>query len=225
MTTLSSLHKGIGRAIFPGLFGLLLSFAPTVQASPTIVIADLDNADANTITYQDNSLLTTLVVGEDYRENYYKPYPSHGGYAVVNGSGQYFDKILTYTGAASGVTSTLQFLVTNNTPSSWSDYHIELWDSGFSTKLASSVIPLTANDQFISSQNVDGVVSFWAPGSHDVMETGSYSIAADLYAINGAADGSIGIRQVATVPEPGTFALLSFGLAGLLGYRRSKAVA
>lgn len=213
--------RSLQKSLRYGSLALLLSAAPMGQANAAISIVDI-YSDNNIITSQDNSVPTSLIVDESYGELTWVPYPSHDGYAVVNSNFQYFDKLLTYTDAISGTSSTLQFNVTNNTLSSWSDYHIELWDSTFTTRLSSSLVTGYINDQFTSSDNTGGVVSFWAPGSHNPLETGAYAIETDLYAINDAANGSIGIRQVATVPEPASMALVGIGLAGLLGYRRAN---
>jgi hypothetical protein len=221
MKTFSVSNRGLRKTLRYGLLALSLSVAPTLQANAAITILDL-YTDANVINSQDNSVPTTLVVNEDYNELTWIPYPSHDGYAVVNSSLQYFDKVVTYTGAVSGTQSTLQFNVTNTTPWEWSDYHIELWDSTFTTKYTTIALSDYSTDQFLNKDYQNGVVSFWSPGSHNPAETGTYSISTDLYAISGAADGTLGIRQVATVPEPGTVMLMGFGALGMMGMRKAK---
>ena len=220
MTALSTSHQGLRKTLRYGLLALLLSVAPMGQANAAITVTDL-YADNNTITGQLNPD-PNVTVFEDYNELTRIPYPSHDGYAIVNSSYQYFDKLVTYTGATSGTSSQLLFQVYNSTPWAWSDYHIELWDSTFTTRLTTLSVT-SGNDQFTSSNNVGGVISFYAPGSHNSLETGNYWITTDLYAINGTADGQFGIRQVATtVPEPGTIMLMGIGALGMFGVKNAK---
>jgi hypothetical protein len=221
MKTLSASLR-LRKSLRYGLLALLLSFAPLGQANAAILIADVHNTDANTIVSQDNTLPTLLTVTENYQENTWTSYPSHDGYALVNSSLQYFDKIVTYTGAASGTQSTLTFVVTNSTPWAWSDYHLELWNSDFTTRYTTINLSAYSTDQFTNKDYTGGIVSFYAPGSHNPTEVGTYSISTDLYAINGSTDGSFGIRQVATVPEPGTIMLLGIGGLGMLGMKYGK---
>ncbi|NTU54438.1 MAG: PEP-CTERM sorting domain-containing protein [Chlorobiaceae bacterium] len=230
MKTSTSSSLELKKAVRIGLLGLLFSMVPVLQANAVnpLRITDLNNTDANTIISQSNPSPNLLVVSEDYNESYLTPYSSFGGYAVVNASEQYFDKVLNFIHIAPETSVTLQFLVTNTTPYTWSDYHIEFWDSTFTSRLTGINILGYSTNQFDNGNESNGVISFWYPGAHvgaPVEEVGEYMVHVDLYGVYGATDGAIGIRQVATVPEPGMFALLSFGLAGLLGYRRSKAVA
>jgi hypothetical protein len=226
MTTLSTSSRGLRKTLRFGFLALLLSVAPTVQANAAIVsITDQNPLDSNSISsslYDDGT--KTLTVNEDYNETHTIPYTSHDGRAVVNSANQFFDKVVNYTGAVSGDTSTLQFNVTNTTPWKWSDYHIELWNSDFTTRYTTISLSDYSTNQFGNKDYTNGVVSFWdnPPVSHDPLETGTYSISTDLYAINGTANGTLGIRQVATVPEPGTVMLLGIGALGMFGVKNAK---
>jgi hypothetical protein len=226
MTTLSEPKLRLRKSLRYGLLALLLSVAPTVQANAaTITITDQNPADLNSITGQNyNDLSNTLVVTENYNETHLIPYPSHDGMAVVNSSLNYFDKVITFSGVTSSPT-TLQFVVTNTTPYNWSDYHIELWNSTFTTRLSSSLVTSYSNTVFTNMSNSGGIVTFWAPGSQSgnpADGVGTYTIQANLLAVNGSGDGSFGIRQVATAPEPGTIMLLGIGGLGMLGMKHAK---
>jgi hypothetical protein len=221
VTTLSTSSRGLRKTLRYNILALLLSVAPTVQANAEISIVDVYNTDANVIQSQFNFNPTILLVNEDYKELTRIPYPSHDGSAIVNSSSQYFDTVVTYTGA-SVEPSMFQFRVTNTTPWQWSDYHFELWDSTFTTRLDSSVITSYNGSPLTNSQNIGGVVSFLAPFSQNPSETGVYLLGINLQAIGGA-DGNFGIRQVATtVPEPGTIMLMGIGAVGMMGVRNAK---
>jgi hypothetical protein len=222
MNTVSAAHQGLRPAIRYSTLTLLLSVAPTVQAlavGPGMSISDKYDGDTNTILSTSNSNPLILIVNEDYNEQTVIPYLSHDGSALVNSSLQYFDKVVTYRGAVSGVLSSIEFNVSNSTSLKWSDYHLEFWNSDFTSKITGLSVGY-GNDQFANSDYTNGVISFYAPGSHDQAETGQYWISTDLYNINGV-NGSFGIRQVATsTPEPGSMALIGVGMMALLKYRR-----
>ena len=198
----------------------LLLFSSQAQA---ILITDRWSGDQNTITasFQDD-VNHIFHWEEDYNEDNLIPYPSTGGYAVVNAPGNpgcpagteacYFDKVLTLEGE-SGI---WEFQIgVFNTPQSarfkWSDYHFEFYDPLFQQPLDNALLDVQ-NDIFSILEIMPDAV--WLsggtqfPGQHNLI-----TVISNLDPFGGV--GSIGIRQVATTPEPTTLALLSLGLAGL----------
>lgn len=192
----------------------------SVQAAD-ITIVDVNTGDLNTIVSasQDGN---KLLVNENYAERYTVPYDSHDGNAVINEFGGYFDKKITITGWDPNVNITLKFAVANQTQWSWSDYHFEFWNESFTQRLDLNVID--ANNDIFSNEKIDAkMVTFWAPAWQQVGQTGNYSLtfAPDL---SGLGTQTFGIRQVATVPEPETYAMLlaGLGILGALGRRRKN---
>lgn len=192
----------------------------SVQAA-SISIVDVNTGDLNTIvsSSQDGN---KLLVNENYAERYTVPYDSHDGNAVINEFDGYFDKKITITGWDPNVNITLKFAVANQTQWSWSDYHFEFWNDSFTQRLDLNVID--ANNDIFSNEKIDAkMVTFWAPAWQQVGQTGNYSLtfAPDL---SGLGTQTFGIRQVATVPEPETYAMLlaGLGILGALGRRRKN---
>lgn len=192
----------------------------SVQAA-SISIVDVNTGDLNTIvsSSQDGN---KLLVNENYAERYTVPYDSHDGNAVINEFDGYFDKKITITGWDPNVNITLKFAVANLTQWSWSDYHFEFWNDSFTQRLDLNVID--ANNDIFSNEKIDAkMVTFWAPAWQQVGQTGNYSLtfAPDL---SGLGTQTFGIRQVATVPEPETYAMLlaGLGILGALGRRRKN---
>ena len=192
----------------------------SVQAAD-ITIVDVNTGDLNTIVSasQDGN---KLLVNENYAERYTVPYDSHDGNAVINEFGGYFDKKITITGWDPNVNITLKFAVANQTQWSWSDYHFEFWNESFTQRLDLNVIDV-GNDIFNNKKKDSKMVTFWAPAWQQVGQTGNYSLtfAPDL---SGFGTQTFGIRQVATVPEPETYAMLlaGLGILGALGRRRKN---
>ena len=207
----------------------LLLFSSQAQA---ILITDRWSGDQNTITYSFQDDYNQIFHWEeDYNEDNLIPYPSTGGYAVVNAPGNpgcpagteacYFDKVMTLEGET-GIWE-FQVGVFNTSPFDWSDYHIEFYDPLFQQPIDNALLDVQ-NGIFSVVEVMPNAV--WFSGgtqySGPMYLQNLITITADLNPFGGV--GSIGIRQVTTIPEPTTLAILSLGLVGLgFARRRTKA--
>ena len=208
----------IRRAIF---LGLLLSILP-IGAAQAITITDRWTGDLNIITgVTQNNANNTLSVSEDYNEDNLIPYPSHDGNAVVDHDPgepiHFFDKVVDLQGATGDWL--FQFTVTNTTQWNWSDYHFAFYDAQFLNPIDMTNILFGWSNTVIfqnSSLN-QNELQFWAPANQVVGQTADYRLALHL----GQLPTTFGIRQIATVPEPTTLALMALGL-GVLGLRRDR---
>jgi len=196
-----------------------------------ILITDRWSGDQNTITgsFQDDSN-HIFYWEEDYNEDNLVPYSASDGFAVVNAPGDpgcpagteacYFDKVLTLEGEV-GIWE-FQIGVFNTSPFNWSDYHFEFYDPLFQQPLDNALLDVQ-NGIFPVIEIMPNAV--WLSGgtqfSGPAYLQNLITVTSDLDPFGGV--GSIGIRQVATTPEPTTIALLSFGLAGL-GFARKRMI-
>ena len=204
-----------------------LLFSSQAQA---ILISDRWAGDQNTIRFLTQDDINRIFYWEeDYNENNLIPYPSSVGYAVVNAPGDpgcpagteacYFDKIITLEGET-GIWK-FQAAVFNTSPFDWFDYHLEFYDPLFQQPLDNALLDVQ-NGIFPVIEVMPNAV--WFSGgtqfSGPMYLQNLITITADLDPFGGV--GSLGIRQVATTPEPTSLALLSLGLAGLGFARRKK---
>lgn len=188
-----------------------------------VTVVDLDTTDLNSIIRQEHGDHTNYIF-EDYNETGLLPYRSHDGYGIVDPTldpndpdhSVWFNKQVFKDGAT-GIW-TLNFVVYNSGPYTWSDYHIELGSTaplvGWSN--ASGGI----NGAFFQNSALDGaVISWWAPGWQAQTQTQQFSVTLNLDNM----DDGFYIRQVATtVPLPPALWLLGSGLLGLIGVARCK---
>ncbi len=210
----------------------LFLWASSAQA---IVITDRWPGDLNTITGTvQNNAAQTFTVFEDYNEDNLIPYPSPNGYAVVDQDPgepvHYFDKIIDLQGEQGFWR--FDFEVLNTSPFLWSDYHFEFWDATFTNPIGGILVDVIGDlifpiDQamfqpdaiwFFDPQHCANPVNCQAPGQINV-----YSMILDLTAAQIDFNGSFGIRQIATTPEPASLALMCTCLAGIGFVRRRKA--
>lgn len=209
------------RVLSGSVFLLLLFFSGQAMAAGVNVV-DLNPADQNIITGVVNGADHTDIY-EDVNETFLVPYPSHDGYGIVNPAGGWFDKQVTNNGVAGPWV--LDFFVYNSGPYTWSDYHIEFWNAGFTERLnpgpallgyANFSVPPTG--ALFQNHGFDGTtISWWAPGWQAPGQTQQFNLTLDMSLM----PTIFGLRQVATtVPLPPALWLLGSGLLGLIGLKK-----
>jgi hypothetical protein len=198
-------------------------------------------AQAFTITYPvtDTNYAITNVSGHNVKEDYnaqslLKPFPSHGGAAVVDFSGEgapiYFDKVITFDDKDSKSNFELTFDVTNgidkgaNGKYTWDDYHFILINPQgvkFTSGQSAEFKGVTVSDTEVD-------LCFYPPGGKVIVpgDEGHFNLSLSIPDIPNGTTLIIELRQIATdtpvVPLPSTVLLLSSGLLGLVGWRRFR---
>ena len=191
-----------------------------------ILVTDRWQEDLNSMTgFGQNDATQLLAVGpENYGEDNLVSHPSPDGFAVVNqfpdpgcpAGTCWFDKIFMVEPDDPLGTWQFNFVVINTSPFVWSDYHFEFYDATFTTQIGGILVDAVDNLIFANQDimlNPDKVR--YSGGDQQTGVTNRFSLLVNLE----TAPAQFGIRQIATVPEPTTLALLSLGLAGL-GFRR-----
>ena len=217
------------------------------RANGSVVsLVDLNLTDAMSITSQ-TPVAGGITVTETYAETNLIPYdtqypilPDAGYFAIVapnptNPFYNYFDKVVTFSGALTNELFEFEFQILNSTPYDWRDYHFEIWNSTFTVRQTAPWFNNDPNnpqldlfsDQFTGLELHPDVGTFRSfPGSgeiHEVGETGIYKLKMNLYALANSDSGSFGMRQVATTtPEPASMAIFGIG-SGMLMYARRRA--
>ncbi|MCG5524353.1 PEP-CTERM sorting domain-containing protein [Ectothiorhodospira haloalkaliphila] len=204
-----------------------LCLVGAAQAS-TITLGPISvewNDDYDWEILDDNSSVDdrTLTLNERYGEQYRIPYPSQNGYAVVSQDLSFFDKIFSFDADDDERTGwTFHFDVLNETPWNWTDYHFVFYDETFTNRLDFSELLVEWDSEiFVNSAFDDNELEFWKPAIHGVGEVYRYTL---IFSGENALPETFGIRQIATVPEPGMVALFALGLitlAGTIQRRRS----
>jgi PEP-CTERM motif len=164
------------------------------------------------------------------------PFNSQGGYAAVTSAGRAFDITLQLSSFDDDPNNNWDQLfvtlnVLNDTPFAWSDFHVEFYDATFTNKLGLTLLQVgtgTATYPYFSNVVFDqsstygqyggAELHFWSStttqgvaASNQISFRWDWGNPGDLYAIG----DTIGVRLIATVPEPGTSALLGAGIGGL----------
>jgi len=218
----------IKRLCIVGMMGCLLL---TGQLAADVTISDLDVNDDNSITSVTSPMPGVLWVEEDYNELFLVPYPSHDGYAIVNQSGGFFDKVVHYSdGWEFGHMIHLEFDILNSGPYTWSDYHIEFRDLGLGTPMDVGWPGgySAGNSVFMNEHFGDNAYTAWSPGAVAPGQHLFVSLSVNLAHFAADPDnGEFGIRQIATtvIPVPGSVVIGAIGL-GMIGCwkrRRRKA--
>ena len=210
----------------------------------TITVSDLNLGDAMSITGITNTA-TGVTMTENYAESTLIPYtslvpifPDAGNMAIVTPTSTYFDKVVTYTGIASGELTEFQFEITNNTPYRWRDYHFEIWNDDFTARQQapwaspnpnSGNLPTLYSNKFTGLGIYPNIASFYSyPGSgerHGIGAMGIYTLRMELYSFTNSGTGTMGLRQIATtaVPEPASMAIFGLGFSFVMAARRKRA--
>ena len=189
-----------------------------------ILITDRWPGDLNTITFSLQDDINQIFYWEEnYSEDNLTSYHSDDVNAVVNTPNEqgcpegtevcYFDKVLTLEGEE-GIWE-FQIVVINTSPFDWSGYHFEFYDPLFQHPLDNELLDVISATFPVIEVMPNAV---WLSGA-TMTFIDLITLTADLDPSGGV--GSIGIRQVATIPEPSTLALICLGLAGIGFSRRS----
>ena len=208
----------------------------------TLTFTDLNLGDAMSITGVTNTA-NGVTVTESYGESHMIPYtslvpifPDAKDTALVTSAHTYFDKVVTYSGFASGDLAEFQFEITNNTKHNWWDYHYEIWNEDFTARQQapwaspnpnSGNLPTLYSDQFtglVIHPNVATFHSFAGSGEkHLKGELGIYTLRMELYSFTNSGSGTLGLRQIATtVPEPASMAIFGLGFSFVMASRRKR---
>ncbi|MCX5805180.1 MAG: hypothetical protein NT010_03790 [Proteobacteria bacterium] len=204
--------------------------AEAVRTQPPPTITDLNTSDLNSIVsqqywYDINTGKYILTVHEDYNEVRIIPYPSHDGYAIVNPQGGFFEKeISNVTGGGLN----LQFVVTNTTPYTWSDYHFLLMTEGATYNDSTGN---THSNPFVDGGFRDLGYPYPYNNNRELMFFSSTDWPAHVspgdtanfyFTITDPNNDPFTIWQVATtsVPIPGAILLFGPGLAGIALLRK-----
>ena len=227
---------------------LFLALAAASICTPanagTVSFSDLNLGDAMSITGITNTAYGVTVT-ESYGESTKIPYqslvpiyPDAGKTAFVTPTYTYFDKVVTYSGFASGDLVEFQFEITNNSHCPWTDYHFEIWNEDFTARQQapwaspnpnSGNLPTLHSDQFtglVIHPNVATFHSFAGSGElHEIGVMGTYTLRMELYSFTNSGNGTMGLRQVATnfVPEPASMAIFGLGFSFVMAARRKRA--
>ena len=181
---------------------LLLVMSGSAFGAITNVVKS--SSDSNTLTVDSGLGTNNVAVSEEYNETTLVPYPSHDGYAITNEFGVFFIKEVTVN---STELVTMNFVVTNNTPYTWSDYHFIFSDDV-------RLDPSDLGQRFITKTYENNELSFWAPDWIEPGETFAFTLHLNP-------TDNFTISQVATTtPIPGAFWMLGSGLLGLIGFRK-----
>jgi hypothetical protein len=182
---------------FTILLAILLSFAMIPLAFAQITgVTDLDQTDLNTINSQGQAGVA-YVLNETYGEDGLTPYPSHGGSAVVNDAGKFFEMEMTVDAAGNYMMS---IDLINASPYTWSDYHF-IFDEDIE-------VTFYATNAFDNSSYENHEVSFWTPGEIPAGQNFRFTFE---FTVNAA--GTYTLTQLATT-EAGAAAVPAVGLIG-----------
>ncbi len=212
-----------------------------VRANGSVVsLMDVNLTDAMSITGQ-TPVAAGITVTETYAETkrilydtQYPILPDAKTNAIV-APNNYFDKVVTFSGALPNELFEFEFQILNSTGYRWWDYHFEIWNSTFTVRQTSPWFNNDPNnpqldlfsDQFTGLELHPDVATFRKlPGLqefHEDGEIGIYKLKMNLYAFANSDSGSFGMRQVATTtPEPTSMAIFGIG-SGMLLYARRRA--
>jgi hypothetical protein len=192
-----------------------LLFSGTAHA---ILITDRWPGDLNTIgSVSQDDFNHIFFWEENYSEDNLTHNQTGESHAVVNSPDEpgcpagtqpcYFDKVLTLEGEE-GIWD-FQIAVINTSPFDWSGYIFEFYDPLFQQPLDNALLDVTSATFPVIEVMPNAVRLSGAKLTFIDLIT----LTADLDPSGGV--GSIGIRQIATVPEPAILALLCLGFAGV----------
>lgn len=191
---------------------LIFALATGTKAfGSTVLVIDMDDRDLNTIEDQFSTGSFSHKVIEDYNENYLSPWPSHGGYGIVNALGDRFDKDILF--GEQGWYE-ISFDVLNTTPYTWSDYHFFI---DIRTGLMAASSDVFTNWSSTESDDVYEV-SFWAPNYVAPGERVTFDFS---LRVGEEYKDFVTFDQLATTaPIPGAVWLLGSGLIFIFGLRK-----
>ncbi|TVR80807.1 MAG: PEP-CTERM sorting domain-containing protein [Rhodospirillales bacterium] len=200
------------------------------------------------LKYSIDKIYENNIVRVSYGEDERIPYPSENGAAVVgirDSKAKFFDIIVDLTDSSESRTSFgAEFIVFNDTPFNWTDYHFVFYNEDFSERLDLTGMLVTAISPCAFGADVNGLICLpelgplqpWLSDEEDLRFDGSelefvswpanegnyHEVGAGwFYSFGFAGDDPLpdrfGIRQIATtaIPEPGSVAVLGVGLLAI----------